>query len=274
MKVLVTGADGYLGAGIVCELIDAGCEVLGFGLGSAPEIRSDRFTYKRESAFDMGAEGIAAATPDIVLHLAWRNGFRHGESSHIDDLPGHYRFVRDCVAAGVPRLAVMGSMHEVGYHEGAVSADTPCAPTTPYAIAKNALRQLAVGECADSSTTLLWMRGFYIVSADGRGDSIFAKIVAAASEGRRSFPFTSGRNEYDFLDYGDFCAGVAKSVLDDGLSGIVNVCSGRPESLASRVERFIAENGLDIELEYGAFSDRPYDSPAIWGALQVASKGV
>lgn len=273
MKVLVTGADGYLGDGIVRELLDAGCEVLGFGLGPAPEIRSERFAYKRESVFDLGAEGIVAAAPDIVLHLAWRNGFRHGEPSHIDDLPGHYRFVRDCVAAGIPRLAVMGSMHEVGYHEGAVTADTPCAPTTPYAIAKNALRQLAVAECADSRTSLLWMRGFYIVSADGRGDSIFGKIVAAAREGRRSFPFTSGKNEYDFLDYGDFCSGAAKLVLDNDLSGIVNVCSGRPESLASRVERFIVENDLDVELEYGAFPDRPYDSPAIWGKLTYDVRG-
>lgn len=266
MKVLVTGADGYLGDGIVRELLDAGCEVLGFGLGPAPEIRSERFAYKRESVFDLGAEGIVAAAPDIVLHLAWRNGFRHGEPSHIDDLPGHYRFVRDCVAAGIPRLAVMGSMHEVGYHEGAVTADTPCAPTTPYAIAKNALRQLAFTECEGTDTRLLWMRGFYIVSADGRGDSIFAKIVSAAREGKDSFPFTSGRNQYDFMDYANFCSEVASLSTDHSAKGIVNICSGHPESLASRVERFITENGLNIELEYGAFPDRPYDSPAIWGA--------
>ena len=265
MKILVTGADGFLGSGIVQKLLDAHCDVYGFGLGPAPEVCSGAFHYEKGNAFDLGVSGIADLSPDIVVHLAWRNGFKHGEASHIDDLPGHYRFIRDCVAAGVPRLAVMGSMHEVGYHEGPVTADTPCSPTTPYAIAKNALRQLAIRECSGSETALLWMRGFYIVSADGRGDSIFAKLVAAAREGKTAFPFTSGKNEYDFLDYPDFCAEAVAQIVDVNSSGVVNICSGHPESLASRVERFIDEAGLSIELEYGAFPDRAYDSPRIWG---------
>lgn len=269
MRVLVTGADGYLGSGIVGKLVDSQCHVCGLGLGPAPSVESKLFSYVRGDIFSFGYAGLRDCEPDVVLHLAWRNGFKHGDQSHIDDLPKHYQFVKDCVEAKVPRLIVMGSMHEVGYHEGAVTSETPCAPTTPYAISKNALRQLAFGECAGSDTSLLWMRGFYIVSADGRGDSIFSKIVAAVKEGKQTFPFTSGRNKYDFLNYEDFCSKVAKMVTETNAKGIYNVCSGHPESLASRVERFIAENGFDIELEYGAFPDRPYDSPEIWGAREA-----
>ena len=47
--------------------------------------------------------------------------------------------------------------------------------------------------------------------------------------------------------------------------GVINICSGYPEKLADRVERFINENGYKIKLKYGAFPDRPYDSKAIWG---------
>ena len=36
-------------------------------------------------------------------------------------------------------------------------------------------------------------------------------------------------------------------------------------SLAERVERFIKEHNLDIKLEYGAFPDRLYDSPCVFG---------
>ncbi len=49
------------------------------------------------------------------------------------------------------------------------------------------------------------------------------------------------------------------------MAGIVNACSGEPLSLADRVEAYIREHGLDLELEYGAFPDRPYDSPGVWG---------
>ena len=51
----------------------------------------------------------------------------------------------------------------------------------------------------------------------------------------------------------------------DEVNGIINICSGRPEKLADRVERFIIENNFNIKLKYGAFPDRPYDSKAIWG---------
>ncbi len=36
-------------------------------------------------------------------------------------------------------------------------------------------------------------------------------------------------------------------------------------TLAERVEGYIADNGLNIALDYGAFPDRPYDSPGVWG---------
>ena len=34
-------------------------------------------------------------------------------------------------------------------------------------------------------------------------------------------------------------------------------------------ERFIREHKLNIRLEYGAFPDRPYDSPGVWGDASV-----
>ena len=58
---------------------------------------------------------------------------------------------------------------------------------------------------------------------------------------------------------------IAAIVDQDAVTGIINACTGRPMTLAERVEGYIAENGLDIALAYGAFPDRPYDSPGVWG---------
>ena len=81
----------------------------------------------------------------------------------------------------------------------------------------------------------------------------------------KTFPFTTGQNQYDFIDYEVFCEQIAKAVMQDEILGIIECCSGKPEKLADRVERFIVENNLDIKLEYGTFPDRPYDSKAVWG---------
>ena len=74
-----------------------------------------------------------------------------------------------------------------------------------------------------------------------------------------------GKNQFDFIDYEEFCEQTAQTVIQDKVSGIINICSGFPEKLADRVERFIRENHYQIRLKYGAFPDRPYDSQAVWG---------
>lgn len=49
------------------------------------------------------------------------------------------------------------------------------------------------------------------------------------------------------------------------ITGIINVCTGRPVALKEKVEEFIKENNLHIKLKYGAYPDRPYDSKIIYG---------
>lgn len=272
MKILVTGCDGYIASGVIDELLRRGCSVVGWGLGKTNK-KSERYEEDEVNIFEAGVNEIRRTEADMLVHLAWRNGFKHNEASHITDLPYHYKFISNVIAAGIPRVAVMGTMHEVGYYEGSINQDTPCNPTTPYGVAKNALRQLFIPMCNNAEVSGLWMRGYYLVSSDGRGNSIFSKIARAARSGDKAFPFTMGRSKYDFLPYEDFCRQTVDFLLSNTV-GIVNICSGQPVSLAEQVENFISENNFDIKLKYGAFPDRDYDSPAIWGEPSKIVRGI
>lgn len=43
-------------------------------------------------------------------------------------------------------------------------------------------------------------------------------------------------------------------------------------ALADKVEEFITEHGFKIRPEFGAFPDRPYDSPGVWGDAEKITK--
>ena len=263
LKILVTGANGYLGQGIVRSILNNGHCVVATDFNTQfVDERAERIAC---NLFEVDNPYSFFGEPDVLLHLAWRDGFVHYSSAHIDDLPKHYAFIKKMVDGGIQQVAVMGSMHEIGFFEGSINESTPCHPTTPYGIAKNALRDLTQMICKQKNIVFQWLRGYYIVGNSKFGSSIFSKITAAVDEGKTEFPFTLGQNQYDFIDYPDFCAQVAAVVGQKNEQGIINICSGKPEKLADRVERFIKENGYRIKLQYVAFPDRPYDSKAIWG---------
>lgn len=263
MRILVTGANGYLGSGIVKAILDSG------NLVTAVDFKTEYIDDRAEkfacNLFEIENPYEYFGSPDVLLHLAWRDGFIHFSDAHIIDLPKHYEFIKSFAEAGCKHIAIMGSMHEIGFFEGSINENTPCHPTTPYGVAKNALRDLAQMVCENNNCIFQWLRGYYIVGNSKYGNSIFSKITAAVEEGKREFPFTMGQNQYDFIDYTEFCEQVAMTVCQNLINGIINICSGRPEKLADRVERFITENNYDIKLQYGKFPDRPYDSKAVWG---------
>lgn len=263
MKILVTGSNGYLGQGIVKNILDKNVQVL------AVDIKTEKIDKRAQiiktDIFDLENPYEALNRPDVLLHLAWRDGFVHDSDVHIDDLPKHYHFIKKMISSGVDRVTIMGSMHEIGFYEGCVHENTPCNPMNLYGIAKVALKN-AIEELAQkNNTNFQWLRGYYIVGNSKTGNSIFSKITQAESNNKKEFPFTMGQNQFDFLDYQSFCDRVAETVCQDEINGIIDICSGKPEKLADRVEKFIIDNHYHIKLKYGAYPDRLYDSKAIWG---------
>lgn len=263
MKILVTGANGYLGQGVVKHLLDNGNEV------AAVDFKTDHVDPRADrqacNLFEIENPYQYFGQPDVLLHMAWRDGFVHYSDAHIEDLFKHYKFLKEFADSDVKMISAMGSMHEIGFFEGSIRETTPCNPITPYGISKNALRQLTQMLCKQKQKLFQWLRGYYIVGNSAYGSSIFSKITAAEAENKAEFPFTMGQNQFDFIDYEDFCEEVARAVGQQKILGIINICSGHPEKLADRVEKFIRENGYKIKLKYGAFPDRPYDSKAVWG---------
>ena len=113
MKVLVTGANGYLGQGIVKAILESGNDVIAADFATNNvDSRAERMDC---NMFEIDNPFSNFKSPDVLLHLAWRDGFVHYSDAHIDDLPKHYHFLEKMIKGGVKQVCVMGSMHEIGF---------------------------------------------------------------------------------------------------------------------------------------------------------------
>ena len=269
-KIVVTGAGGYVGRHVVRALADLGHQVIAT---TRPGSRRDVDPRARICEVDVldghvDAERAFGVVPDVIVHLAWSNGFRHNARSHVEHLSAHFGFLTAMADQGVGQIIVLGTMHEIGYWEGAIDASTPTAPLSLYGIAKDALRR-ALEIDLGGKAVFQWLRCYYIYGDDRNNQSIFTRLLNAVDEGKSSFPFTSGVNKYDFVLVEQLGRQIAAVASQTAVAGIINCCSGDPVSLATQVEAFILTHELPLVLDYGAFPDRPYDSPGVWGDATV-----
>ena len=154
--ILVTGAAGYIGRHVVKNALDRDYRVIAadFNFKGVDE----RAEFCDVPLFGGDADLYRKlGSPDVCIHLAWRDGFRHNSAAHMKDLSSHVTFLNTLIDGGLKDLSVMGTMHEVGYWEGAINESTPCKPQSQYGIAKNALRQsmmLTPASCTGCAHTI------------------------------------------------------------------------------------------------------------------------
>lgn len=266
MKILVTGANGYIGSHVVNELLSLNHEVI------AVDLRNDNINkgaqYLNIDILDRTKQPnlyAALHKPEAIIHLAWQDGFNHYAPSHVDKMTSHFYFLKEMIDAGVKSLAVMGTVHEIGYHEGKIDESTACNPLSYYGIAKNTLRQLIFTHSKDKQVSVKWLRAYYITGNDKHNHSVFTKLLEAAENGQKEFAFTKGTNHFDFIHINELAHQIALATVQNEVDGIINVCSGKPISLRDKAEEFIKNHGLNIQLKLGVFPQRKYDSPIVYG---------
>ena len=143
-NVVITGASGYIGSHVVKKMLQypnefsviaAGRsnEGLPSGIKNIPlDILKD--AYKSELYEYLGK-------PEICIHLAWRNGFQHNATTHIEDLSNHFAFIKNLADSGTRQFIVAGSFREYGSVNGMVSQDVIVEPENLYTLSKLTLKK-------------------------------------------------------------------------------------------------------------------------------------
>ncbi len=266
LRLIITGATGFIGGHVVEAALSRGHAVTAVGRDETKAgawASRVRFVAADLHAgdFDPGVLGSA----DAMLHLAWPGLPDYRDPVHLErHLPADTRFLERMLAAGLRRLLITGTCLEYGITNGPLSEATPAAPTLPYAIAKDALRQCIEARMPPAAT-LTWARLFYMHGPGQNPKSVLALLDAAIDRGDPAFPMSQGEQLRDYLPVAEVARRLVRLAETPGASGIYNICSGEPISIRRLVEARIVERGATIRPELGRYPYPDYEAMAFWG---------
>lgn len=265
MKLLVTGAAGFVGAAIVRDAVAQGHHVVATvrseGVptrlaGVAGDLRLAAVDLRDTAAV---ARLLTDERPQLVIHSAWRGlsgPDRFDRSQISDNLDSACGLVDACIASGVAKFVGIGSQGEYGLLEGKISESDCPEPTSLYGASKLATLHLTRQLCAQNGVAFAWMRLF---STYGPGDNpnwLIPSLIAQMLAGSR--PRTSlGTQLWDYLYISDVARGILAAAVTESATGVFNLGSGKPVAVRSIVEIIRDQAAPGLELVFGEIAYRP-----------------
>lgn len=273
MKVLLTGASGFLGRHALKVLRSRGIEVVAIGRAIPPSgvssIRADLLNIS-----DFGPLVQQAQAP-YLLHLAWytEHGKYWDSALNLRWSEATTRLVEAFCSAGGRHVVVAGTCAEYDWAHGYCREDgTPLAPSTLYGTAKDATRRLITAICAQHQVSCAWGRIFFPYGVGESPNRLIPSLIGAF-RGERA-PFGVNARAYrDFLHADDVAEGLV-TLLTSNASGAYNVCSGEPTRLAEVVTTLASLLGADPRPILSLTTDRHGDPPLLFGeSLKLRTLG-
>ena len=279
MKVLVTGATGFIGNYVITELLKYNFDVIASGVETKKEIHSEwlgKVTYKHADLNENREDWFSYFNkPDIIIHLSWEGLPNYRELFHIErNLPNNYFFLKKMIENGLKKVVVIGTCFEYGIQTGLLKEDLETKPNNPYGLAKDCLRKFIYELQKNIDFDLKWIRLFYMYGKGQSHNSILSQLEAALKRDDKIFNMSGGEQLRDYLPVEKVAEYIVKISMQDKISGIINCCSGKPVSIRELVENYLAEKNKSIELNLGYYPYPDYEPMAFWGNTKKLKKAL
>jgi len=264
-KVLVTGADGFIGRYTLPVLIRVGFEVHALCWHQQPDQQDGIFWHHIDLMQKQDVNNLLADIQAThLLHLAWYTA--HGKfwhaSENIEWVTASLGLLKGFAKYGGKRVVMAGSCAEYDWDEGHCSEQTTAInPSTLYGKSKYELCEQSSAFCADNAVSFAWGRVFFLY---GPGESP-ARFVPAVINGLlngESVPCSDGHQLRDFMHVSDVASAFV-SLLNSELEGSVNIASGEAYTLKQIGERLMTHVDGEGQIDFGALANRPDDPNVI-----------
>ena len=266
MRVLLTGAAGFIGAHVAAALLDRGVEVHAVVRDASRAPRLDaiakQLTRHEADLLDPAARArvIGLAKPNLCIHAAWYAvpGKYLSAPENLAHVAASLELATALVDAGCTRFVGLGTCFEYDTGIGAnLTESSATGPRFLYASCKLALHDVLAAYAAVAKTSFAWCRIFYQYGPDEPAERLVPSVVDRLLAGGVA-ETTLGAQVRDFLHVADVGAAIASVALSE-LEGAVNVGSGVPLTVRELVATIARICGAEDRVRFGALPYRPGD---------------
>jgi nucleoside-diphosphate-sugar epimerase len=266
MKVLLTGATGFVGNHAARALIRGGHEVWATVRADSDRARiADIEPELHLIEHDLLRDGVhilAAIEPELCVHTAWYTepGRYLTARVNVDLVAASARLALALADGGCRRFVGVGTCFEYDVDRGQLSEETPPRPRHLYSASKLSLFLLLEQIEPLTGMETAWARLFYMYGPHEDERRLVASVARALLRGER-VDVTPGEQIRDFLHIEHVGTALTAIALTT-IRGAVNVGSGEPVTVREIVETLSRLAGRDDLISLGA---RPYpdDEPMV-----------
>jgi len=261
-KVIITGANGFIGRNLASFLRKNGVEVYCMVHSVICEELKGCNIVKFELDDIFAAEKNLPVNVDAFYHLAW-----NGVSSSVkDDFSVQYRNIEYSLNAlklaekiGAKKIIFSGSVSEYAYSDNCVDGNNVPAPSDMYSACKISTHYVCDIYARKNNLNFIWTL-IPSIYGPGRNDSNIITYSIKTFLEKKKPSFTKLEQKWDYV-YIDDLINALFLTGEKGLGGNVYVIgSGKADSLAHYIE--IIRDAIDSKLPMG-IGELPYKTTKI-----------
>jgi nucleoside-diphosphate-sugar epimerase len=262
MRVLVTGAAGFVGRWVAAALLQRGHHVIAVSRSGQPvgDTKSDTVSW---CVADLLRQNdieslLQQQQPEGLVHCAWDTtpGAYWTSPSNLDWVAASLQLLKSFAANGGQRVVIAGTSAEYSWqgtgplHE----LSSLVAPNSLYGICKNSLREITERWAEETNLSWAWGRVFCPFGPGEKSDRLIPRLISQLHAGG-TIPFDTGQLVRDFMSVEDL-GDAFVAVLESTVQGCINLSSGDGVSIREVVNQ-LAQYSQDSQVNFGVLPDPP-----------------
>lgn len=272
-KILVTGADGFIGSHLTEELVRRGCNVRAFVLynsfnswgwldHSEPAILKSLDVFPGDIRDPHGVKKAMEGC-DVVMHLAALIAIPysyHSPDTYVDtNMKGTLNVVQAARELGVQKVVHTSTSEVYGTAKFVpITEDHPLQGQSPYSASKIGADQMAMSFYLSFNTPISIIRPFNTYGPRQSARAVIPTVIAQIANGQRKIKLGALHPTRDFNYVTDTVRGfIAAAESDRSVGEVINVGSNYEISVGDTVQLISELMGSTIEIETDQVRIRP-----------------